>query len=401
MQSSATATIEKGPIAITAEPAAATPAKKGSHLPALDSIRGVAVLCVMVYHFNNGPSDVGAVGNVLSKLFRLGGSGVDLFFVLSGFLITGILFDAKQEPYYFRNFYIRRTLRIFPLYYGVLAVCFLILPCFNVVVDQDALQNQGWLWLYGTNLIQAWNDSYLFGGFDHFWSLAVEEHFYLLWPLIIYACNRKTAMWVCLACAVAALGCRVGLLMGGSNAVGAYVLTPCRMDALAVGGFIALAVRTPEGTTRWVRFAVISLAASMLLLAYLLVVKIDLNKMDAITLSLRSTLSACFFGAILFFAVHASPASMLGRCWNIGFLRFFGKYSYGLYVFHHPMIPLFDYFFSPYVLAEKLHSALYGRLVYAALAIAVTVVMAMVSYHLYEKHFLKLKDALAPKPQAA
>lgn len=397
LQVSGTETGESRPIVETAGLTASTPSRKGSHVPALDSIRGIAILCVMLYHFNHGPTDAGTIGNFIFKLFRLGGSGVDLFFVLSGFLITGILFDAKDEQHYFRNFYIRRTLRIFPLYYGVLLVCFVIFPCLNVNVDAAATEYQGWLWLYGTNFIQAWKDSYFFAGFDHFWSLAVEEHFYLVWPLIIYVCDRRTAMWVCIGCVVTALVCRAGLLMMGNHAVAAYVLTPCRLDSLAVGGLIALAVRMPDFAARLVQVAVVSMVVSGAILAYLFVVKIDLEKMDAIVLTLRSTLSAFFFGAMLIFAVNASPATLLGRCWNIGFLRFFGKYSYGLYVFHNPLIPLFDHFFSPELLAASLNSVLLGRLAYSALAIGVSVLMAMLSWHLYEKHFVKLKDVLAPK----
>src|SRR4051812_7040132 len=98
------------------------------HVLALDAIRGLAILLVTGYRFWDLPtSDVPAV-DWLSSLFSLGLRGVDLFFVLSGFLITGILLDAKQKPHYFRNFYMRRTLRIFPLYYAVLAVTFVLLP---------------------------------------------------------------------------------------------------------------------------------------------------------------------------------------------------------------------------------------------------------------------------------
>lgn len=103
------------------------PSKNGSHIVALDAIRGLAILMVTAYRFNRGTSPNEAGESVISVL-NSGFRGVDLFFVLSGFLITGILYDTKGTSHYFRNFYIRRTLRIFPLYYGILIVTFLILP---------------------------------------------------------------------------------------------------------------------------------------------------------------------------------------------------------------------------------------------------------------------------------
>ncbi|MGP0069167.1 MAG: acyltransferase family protein [Isosphaeraceae bacterium] len=381
----------------SAAPAPSRSPQLGSHLPALDSLRGIAVLSVMLYHFNHGPNDAGGIGAMISKLFRLGGSGVDLFFVLSGFLITGILIDSKHDRHYFRNFYIRRSLRVFPLYYAMLAVCCVVLPCLGLSINEATIGEQGWLWFYGTNLLQAWRESYVFGGFSHFWSLAVEEHFYLLWPLIIFACSRKTGIWACLACMLLAIACRIGLVMAGGHAISAYVLTPCRMDALALGGLIAFGMRI-QGEPGWlVRAAVTSLVVTCSVLMYLFIVKIDMSKMDGPVLVLRSTLSAGFFGAILILAVNAPQATLAGRCCNIRFLRFFGKYSYGLYVFHYPLIPLFDRLFPSEYLATCLSSVLLGRLVYTTLAISMSVLVAMLSWHAYEKHFVGLKDLLAPR----
>src|SRR5205085_59647 len=105
--------------------------------------------------------------------------------------------------------------------------------------------HQAWLWLYGANVIQAWREAEMLGWFNHFWSLAVEEHFYLVWPLVIFFCSRRGALLVCAGCVALALACRVGLALAGDHTVAADVLTPCRMDALAVGAFLALAARGP------------------------------------------------------------------------------------------------------------------------------------------------------------
>ena len=119
------------------------------HIPALDAIRGLAILVVTLYRFGGGgEGPANAIGH--SWLIELGGRGVDLFFVLSGFLITGILFDAKGKEHYFRNFYMRRALRIFPLYYAALAVTLLMLPRLLPAFATDfqpAVTAQAWLWL--------------------------------------------------------------------------------------------------------------------------------------------------------------------------------------------------------------------------------------------------------------
>ncbi|MBI3461915.1 MAG: acyltransferase [Planctomycetes bacterium] len=371
----------------------------GSHIPALDAIRGLAILLVMLYHFNDGPDDPTLLGSAIFKLFRLGGCGVDLFFVLSGFLITGILFDSKNTPHYFRNFYIRRTLRIFPLYYGVLFFTFVVLPLASrsgESICPQAEQHQAWLWLYATNLLQAWKESDLLGGFHHFWSLAVEEHFYLVWPLVIFLCDRRRGMQVCVGCTVLALACRIGLVVHGNHPIATYVLTPCRIDGLAVGAFLALAIRAPGGLDRLKASATFSVVAATVLCASVLWWKRDLSSVDGWVLVVRFSLQAWLFGGLLIRAISASPAGLAGHFWNSRSLRFFGEYSYGLYVFHHPLVPYFRRLFPPEYLATRFGSVFLGRALYMLLATGASLALALLSWHLYEKHFLKLKSVLTP-----
>jgi len=150
-------------------------------MPALDGVRGLAIVLVMISHVVIGLRPGGGFDTGVIEVARSGWMGVDLFFVLSGFLITGILLDARNGPHYFRNFYIRRTLRIFPLYYGILVAVFVITP-FLVpdVRDQSWFsgvhENRIWFWTYTSNLLLAidgtWEATPILGGF---WSLAVEE----------------------------------------------------------------------------------------------------------------------------------------------------------------------------------------------------------------------------------
>ena len=149
-------------------------------MPVLDGVRGLAIALVLVLHFIGDARPTSSFERGLMFVCGYGGYGVDLFFVLSGFLITGILCDARSDRFYFRNFYMRRALRIFPLYYAVLALLFWVIPripALNGPTLQALLSRQGWAWLYGANLLDAWRGEFSLPYIDHFWSLAVEEHF--------------------------------------------------------------------------------------------------------------------------------------------------------------------------------------------------------------------------------
>lgn len=224
-----------------------------AHIPALDAVRGLAILMVTAFRFFPAyHDDPSLAGRLCFRAFEYGGRGVDLFFVLSGFLITGILYDTKTQAHYFKNFYMRRSLRIFPLYYAALALTLLVLPAIGYCTSTEYAkgdQHSPWLWLYGTNILLTWEGSWCLGAFNHFWSLAVEEHFYFIWPLVIFLCSRTTAVRVCLAAIILSLATRAAWLYAGGSDVGAQVFTLFRVDALAIGSFLALVARRegPDG----------------------------------------------------------------------------------------------------------------------------------------------------------
>src|SRR5213594_314733 len=233
---------------------------RGGHIPALDAVRGVAILLVLIFHFSSYGHGLAPSPLFIDRLYylmsRAGWIGVDLFFVLSGFLITGILYDAKESDHYFRNFYVRRVLRIFPLYYGALIIFLVVLPWLAPgnaelqLMKRDAI----WYWTYLSNVRTAYNGWPGFGAIGHFWSLAVEEQFYLIWPVIVLALSRRHLQACCLACIIGALVVRVGLNAKG-NETAAFVLTPARIDALAVGAYLAISARGAAGLNRMSRWA--------------------------------------------------------------------------------------------------------------------------------------------------
>jgi peptidoglycan/LPS O-acetylase OafA/YrhL len=229
----------------------------------------------------------------------------------------------------------------------------------------------------------------------HFWSLAIEEQFYILWPWIVFAASRRRLLYICAFMYLGAAAIRIGLCAQG-RWLAAYALTPTRMDALAVGAFLALLMREPLGYKAAVRWAKPVLTYSTLSLATMFVLRKGLRSDDPVVIAFSSSLLALVFGAILVFGL-ALPSSGRGRkILAFPILRFFGTYSYALYVFHQPVaLYLRALAVSPGEVPNRLHTLLAIPAVYFVLALTTSVVAALVSWHCWEKHFLKLKDRIA------
>src|SRR2546426_3790254 len=191
---------------------------RGDHMPALDGLRGFAMLLVFLNHAIALPLEpattrIDAAVHVIA--YGAGWTAIDLFFVLSGFLITGILLDTQGQPRWWPNFVVRRVLRIFPLYFGALTVLFVLLPRLVHWSEPqfDTLQaNQTWYWTYTVNLLTALTHGRGTPlGTAHFWSLSIEEQFYLIWPLIVWACKPRALLRLVALALVAGLAFRSGL----------------------------------------------------------------------------------------------------------------------------------------------------------------------------------------------
>jgi peptidoglycan/LPS O-acetylase OafA/YrhL len=380
-----------------------TPDLRG-HMPVLDGLRGIAVLLVMAFHFTwfSGITVETTAMRVWYHAASAGWMGVDLFFVLSGFLITGILYEAKGTTGYFRTFYARRVLRIFPLYYVFLAIFFLVLPHF-LSLPGIALRNpadQVWFWTHFSNVLLAlqgdWSATSLY--IVHFWSLAVEEQFYLIWPLIVLLLPQRKLLAFCAAMMVFSLSLRM-VLFAASAGGAAYVLTPARMDTLAFGAVLALMLRDPQlyaSARKWARPVAVACIGGV---AAIVVARNGLNKNDAVTGTIGFTLLAGLFTVAVFAAVVSRSAYT--RCLTAPALRFFGKYSYALYVFHQPVALMLEGLGLSRAIAEIGVKGLAAQLAFAAIALAVTIALALSSWNLCEKHFLKLKDRFAQRQPAA
>jgi len=366
------------------------------HLPALDGLRGLAIAMVLVFHFVAQATATGRGEALAFGVLSYGLLGVDLFFVLSGFLITGILYDSRAEPGYFRSFYIRRALRIFPLYYGVLAVVFFVVPLFpgargSAIVGLQA--HQAWAWGYGINLYLALQGGWVLSYIEHFWSLAVEEHFYLVWPLVVWwlAPRPRALMRTALAICAASVAMRVAASRAGVNPVALTVLTPFQLDALCLGGFFAVWLRQPEGVATARRL----LAPMALVAVTALVADFAAHRATGLDLAwtraIRGGTFRVLFAALLLYAVLAPETSLVARFLRRPVMGMLGRYSYGLYVYHHFLSYYFVTHGTEFALARIVGSHLLAVILQAAGGITLSLAMAWASYEGFERHFLALK----------
>jgi len=363
----------------------------------LDGIRGLAIIAVLWHHIVLY-SGIDAHVRLDYHVWRTGLSswvGVDLFFVLSGFLITGILYDSRSSGRYYLNFFGRRAVRILPLYYAVLAITFLLIPAFLDSRSAAALtRDEAWYWLYLINFkvaLDGWPEPRHIG---HFWSLAIEEQFYLMWPLVVRSLSRRGLLLVCLLCFIAAVCLRIVL-----PPLASYVLMPTRMDALAAGAALALVARGEAGLGTLGRWPVIAVCVLIGLAAWVYVWRGAIDSLDPLVCTAGYSVLAIGFAALIAIGLTAQRQSLVRRTLSSVPLVVVGRYSYALYVFHHPVI----WFLKTWGLQVGLvptvfRSQLPGLILFGAIAATLSFVCALLSWRFIEAPMLRLKTFLGPAP---
>ena len=354
--------------------------------PGLDGVRGVAVALVFAVHY--------------IPRYTIGWMGVMIFFVLSGFLITGGLYDSRHEKHRFRNFYLRRTLRIFPLFYFI---------WFCVLIGALFLHEQ-WrpmlaLWpIYLGNYVRflagTTDVDHIFTRFPwfviqigHFWSLAVEEQFYLLWPLVVFkVSNRQTLVRICGAVMIGALLLRAILVLTLPHSIlqmeFLYRMTFSQADAFLFGGLLALLMRGPEKTAilrsgPWLFWGALTALVVACWLngpgQYLVNVIPSTPWMSTYGFTLVDLTS----GGLILCALR--PGNLLFRAITLAPLRFLGKVSYGFYVYHLLALPLL----VDFAMISPWHSMM---VLWWCADFMVIFVISAISYDVLELPFLRLKD---------
>lgn len=342
-------------------------------IPQLDGVRGIAVLLVLMDH---------AGGTYPSLPFQWalgkGWMGVDLFFVLSGFLITGILIDAKPSSGYFKNFYARRCLRIWPLYYALLFFMFVLVPLLRpeeAHVVFAARSSPWWAYpLYLQNfLVPIPTDATGLLGVT--WSLAIEEQFYLAWPLVVRLCSRERLRGIAIAVIVISPALRFYLAAHGVNI---YSNVFCRLDGLMAGALLALETRSARfEPSRWVKPA-----AVVLLIAAPLAILTDVLHARWIVFSFTALASA----ALVVLALYSNWTWLRVLLTN-RFIVYTGVISYGLYLIQK----------IPFDLTQAFHLDRHPwpALVFSALA---SYALAALSWRFLERPFLRFKRFFESSP---
>jgi peptidoglycan/LPS O-acetylase OafA/YrhL len=348
------------------------------YVPSLDGLRGIAILGVLLFH----------LGNKLPALHidfatQYGWAGVDLFFVISGFLITGILLDSAGSEHYFRNFYVRRILRVWPLYFALLAFVFLLLPWF-VPALRERIFTQCHPWQSYLLFVQNFFvHDFGIGPVGVTWSLAIEEQFYLVWPLIILLLPRRL-LPTFLICVVllSPVGRALAQLRGASPTT-LYTHTLFRLDSISAGALLAVWVRTSRFSKTsaariLIAFACVGLVGCAITLRWL--------SARAVCANLRFSALALLCSGIVGSALLANPGTILYKSLTTSWLRYVGKISFGLYLLH---VTIFD-ILTPQRLSF-LGNGWAGNLAVLLIDFAAALLLATCSWRFFESPILALK----------
>lgn len=350
-----------------------------SYYPALDGMRGMAILLVVVYHNFN-----------FINYSTFGWLGVDLFFVLSGYLITGILLKTLGTKHYLRNFYIKRILRIFPLYYLTLIVLLLVLPALlhKPQIFDYYTTHQFWLWTFLENWLYIFNPPTGLGILNHFWSLAVEEQFYLVWPFILLLLKKPKYILIFLSLVLLlVMAARLYIWINQIENLSYYNLyTFSRIDGICIGCMVALIQKmAPHFLSSNTTLIVVTFAGLNFLFDFI-------NQLHQFSFPFLATIGYTTFAMLFGLLVNEATArnnKWINLIFTNSILKFFGKISFGLYVFHWPIYLLLKPAVEKW-LKMYIHSYVYFITSFFLTAIAVGV--SILSYQLFEKRFLNLKN---------
>ncbi|MCS3798967.1 acyltransferase family protein [Niastella sp. OAS944] len=344
----------------------------------LDGVRAIAVFMVIYFHFfydlNLPP--------LVTRFANFGRTGVTLFFVLSGFLITRILIATKESPNYFSSFYVRRSLRIFPLYYFFLALIFIILPLISGKPFAP-FNLQVYCWTYVQNFALAFRWDQV--GPRHLWSLSVEEHFYLFWPLLIYLLSIRRIVGAIVLIIVMAFVIKYIMI---EHDYAAYYFTFARIDELAIGALLAVLELKNKLTDKNANIYLLLSVVFAIPTIALLTIFTDIN--NSIIQIIKYNLLAFTFWSIVGYVISSRETTLVKRFLRSQPMVFAGKISYGLYIYH-PLCIATIWSFSP-----KMNLALLF-----VFAVGFTFLAASASYYLLELNFLKLKRYFEYKKEKA
>lgn len=359
-------------------------------VPELDGLRGIAIGMIIIWHYFTTVvrSQPGSAFAYLQSATRLTWSGVDLFFVLSGFLIGGILLNGRGATNYFRVFYRRRFFRIVPIYIAVLIVFpFLAMLRHHALSTTTTVASPPWYmyWTFTQNLWMAANSSLGANSLEMTWSLAVEEQFYLTLPLLVSVLSLRQLRRTILAGIVLAPLLRLTIhFLWPQNWGAVYALMPCRADSLLLGVFVTMLVRDPIAKARIQDCTLLSFAFAVLLLGTLFLLLRGPDYSSPLMSTLGYSWLALLYATTLLLSV-IRPGNALSKILRLKWLGWLGSIAYGTYLFHQGIQRIVCRLFSAY---PPVVTGLYSVLI-MFVALAVTLVAAQVSWTYFEKPLVR------------
>jgi peptidoglycan/LPS O-acetylase OafA/YrhL len=373
-------------------------------LPILDGLRGAGLFLVMLVHFRTLEDP--QPGAWLEQIWHLGVDlafvSLDVFFVLSGFLITRILVADRGSAGFFTRFYARRALRILPMYYGFLLAYFVLLPATAAWASQLTLTpwQHVFYWTHSTNVAAGLNDwlnpsnartGYPFHhSTTHLWSLALEEQFYFLWPVLVHLLSTRALRHASIAVLIVAPLVRVLLVLTlGAESNAAYVLTPARIDGLALGSLMAVWAKEYSGlpVTRTQLAAAIGLTVSVIVAIFLREGHLN-GAESAVFQTVGLTASVYLGGALVAASIVAGAHGWWRRLFASRPLVKLGEVSYGTYIVHLPLMFVLDW--SGVLSHPADNSGLFTEFRYSGTLIVLSIACGTLTWHLYEKPWLRL-----------
>lgn len=370
-----------------------------NYIKGLDGLRAIAISWVMLAHVSAASkwNPNGQFDQIFQLISNTGWIGVQLFFVISGFLITKILLENKNRPKALKFFFIRRSLRIFPIYYFSLFLAFFIYP---IVFEPTARfsceqDNQVWFWLYLNNWTRAYID---FKVFPHLWSLAIEEQFYLIWPFIVTMLSRSRMVLVTVLMIFSAPIFRFYLyyhfpVWGEESEIGAraaYNFTFARWDSIAIGSLLAI-FSSKKQTIEWLGNKALAIGAVLVfLIGYQTVMTGGFAAVSSGFGLFSQTLSAFLSGLILVVVLN-NKWSISVRVLEQNFIRVVGKYSYAMYIFHLPIMLIWISCVKPIMVSNVENVGIIFVLVNYVSVFLLSFAIAALSWRYIESPILSLK----------
>lgn len=355
-----------------------------SYYPALDGLRGIGCLLVVVYH--NFP--------FIHQYLFFGWLAMDIFFVLSGFLITDILLNTFGQKNYLGHFYARRILRVFPLYFTSLIIFILILPKIPGLPIQLGyfVNNQVFFWTFTQNWLLIFYPSHDQFALNHLWSMAVEEQFYLLWPLFVALVRKPRILFAFLAILLLSfIVLRFWLWIHQIKDLSYYnFYTFTRIDGICIGCMVALLQKI---NTRFLgknmSLIVLGFAAFNFIFYF-----VNLQYHDTfpyLALVGFSTFSMIF--GLLVYDIINRQTKFFSDIFNIGILKFLGRISYGTYIFHWPLYLLIKPTLTSWASVNV--NSFSPQLFASVIATILSYLLGFLSYRYFELRFLRMKKHFA------